>query len=610
MVTGCATFCSGGDAGSLPKIAINGIHNKNCYGVGCCQAPIPTSIDGMPNELMLSFEFADLVQNVSWAVRHRRRHPEPVVARSPSPSPRAAAGLVPVAACAVAGLLLIAACAISGPLPVAPRRVAGLPCVVAGLLLVPGLLPVVPPVSSPLPIDPCLPEADANAKPVEVATGICSSKHSHYISWNRGYYCQCDGGYIGNPYLVDGGCTKEAQKEFMTAKSALVLEIVACVVMGIAIIMVVVARWEGIKDIRANKLKRKFFEKNHGQLLQQLISQSASIAESMIMTLKELEKATHNFHKDLEVGGVGHGTVYKGILPNQHVVAVKKPNRMVQKEINEFINEVVILSQINHRNVVKLYGCCLETEVPILVYEFISNGTLYEHLHLEGPKSLSWDHRLRIAMEAAKSLAYLHTAASTPIIHRDVKSANILLDDTLTTKVADFGASKNIPVDISGVATRAQGTRGYWDPMYFYTGRLTEKSDVYSFGVVLVELLTRKKPFSYSWSSDKDEVGFVEHFVNLFEEDNLLQILDPQVIEEGGKEVKEVASVAVACIKLRREDRPTMRQVEMTLEGTRTSKDHALDNAFPSEEVESNTNRSIRRYSMEQEFILSAEYPR
>ncbi|KAI4963148.1 hypothetical protein ZWY2020_019654 [Hordeum vulgare] len=235
----------------------------------------------------------------------------------------------------------------------------------------------------------------------------------------------------------------------------------------------------------------------------------------------------------------------------------------------------------------------------MLVYEFISNGTLYEHLRGEGPKSLSWDDRLRIAIEAAKSLTYLHSAVSIPIIHRDVKSANILLDDTLTAKVADFGASRYIPMYISGVMTRAQGTRGYWDPVYFYTGRLTEKSDVYSFGVVLVELLTREKLFSYLSSDDE---SLAAHFCTLFKEGKLLQILDPQVMEEGGKEVEEVASIAVACITLIREDRPTMRQVELILEGIRASSDHTLDDLFPTTKVESKTKVV---YSITKKWVVS-----
>ncbi|KAM0926533.1 hypothetical protein ACQ4PT_003575 [Festuca glaucescens] len=420
---------------------------------------------------------------------------------------------------------------------------------------------------------------------------ICKSKHSYCKQGDRGYTCHCESFFDGNPYVDDGDGCKDLNGHFIARLFFhMLLERMTnnvytftgiSVGIGLAsavglIIMVLIGRFisNKVKHQKAQMLKRKFFEQNRGQLLQQLVSQRADIAERMIVPLEELEKATNNFDKARELGGGGHGTVYKGILSDLHVVAIKKPKKVVQREIDEFINEVAILSQINHRNVVKLYGCCLETEVPMLVYEFISNGTLYEHLHINGPRSLSWDNRLRIAIEAAKSLAYLHSTASTPIIHRDVKSANILLDDTLTAKVADFGASRYISVEKSGLTTMVQGTIGYLDPMYFYTGRLTEKSDVYSYGVMLVELLTRKKPFQYL-SPEGD--GLVAHFVALFAEGNLSEILDPQVIDEGGKEIEEAVALAVTCIKLKGEDRPTMRQVELRLEGLRPSKDYTRD---------------------------------
>ncbi|KAG2481338.1 hypothetical protein PVAP13_9NG190000 [Panicum virgatum] len=440
-----------------------------------------------------------------------------------------------------------------------------------------------------------------------VAQRLCRSANSECTTNGNGdYSCQCREGYDGNPYL-DGGCQdinecklppevngcfgdcSNTEGRFVcrcpprtngdhTQKGgcapAALTGFSAGIGLGsgaglILLLLAAIFVTKKIRHRRIRKLKQKFFSQNRGQLLHQLVSQRADIAERMIITLDELEKATNNFDKSREIGGGGHGTVYKGILSDLQVVAIKKSKITVQKEIDEFINEVAILSQINHRNIVKLLGCCLETEVPLLVYEFISNGTLFYHLHVEGPTSITWDSRLRIATETAKALAYLHWSVSIPVIHRDIKSSNILLDDAMTSKVSDFGASRYAPVDSTGLTTKVQGTIGYLDPSYFYTGRLTERSDVFSFGVILVELLTRKKPFSYLTS---DGEGLVAHFVSLLREGNISQILDPQIIEEGGKEVQEVSVLAASCINLRAEDRPTMREVEHALEGLQVSK--------------------------------------
>jgi len=274
---------------------------------------------------------------------------------------------------------------------------------------------------------------------------------------------------------------------------------------GIGLLLLAIAApfiFRAVREQKVKKMKERFFKQNHGLLLQQLISQRADIGGRMIITLAELEKATNNFDASHKVGGGGHGVVYKGLLDLQ-VVAIKKSKIIVQREIDDFINEVAIL------------GCCLETEVPLLVYEFISNGTLAHHLHVEGPKLLSWDVRLRIALEISRALVYLHSAASTPILHRDIKSSNILLDDNLTAKVSDFGASKYIQIDQTGVTTVVQGTIGYLDPMYYYTCRLTDKSDVFSFGVLLIELLTRKKPFVFRTN---DGGSLVSHVASLLTE--------------------------------------------------------------------------------------------
>ncbi|RCV31725.1 hypothetical protein SETIT_6G201100v2 [Setaria italica] len=389
----------------------------------------------------------------------------------------------------------------------------------------------------------------------------CVSKHSECVNSTSsayGYVCRCNDGYNGNPY-VPGGC----QGPRMRIAAGVFLAM--GVGIGMFVLLLVLAAIFATKRLKirkARKMREKFFKRNRGLLLRQLVDKD--IAERMIFSLEELKKATNKFDEARILGGGGHGTVYKGILSNQRVVAIKVSRLVVQREIDEFINEVAILSQINHRNVVKLFGCCLETEVPLLVYEFVPNGTLYAHLHVDNPqKPLTWKDRLRIASEVASSLAYLHAAASTSVVHRDIKTSNILLDDRLTAKVSDFGASRGIAIDQSGVTTGIQGTFGYLDPEYYYTRRLTDKSDVYSYGVMLVELLTRKKIMYIS----PEGVGLVAHFVTSLNQGELNEILDEQVIEEGEEEGKQVAEIAAMCLRMKGEDRPTMRNVEMRLQG-------------------------------------------
>ena len=171
----------------------------------------------------------------------------------------------------------------------------------------------------------------------------------------------------------------------------------------------------GLKKRKLIKLKEKFFQQNGGLLLQQQLYNGKLSAETAeLFSSEELKKATNSYHESRVLGQGGYGTVYKGVLSDNTVVAIKKSKIGDQSQIEQFINEVRVLLQINHRNVVKLLGCCLETEVPLLVYEFITNGTLFEHIHdTKGQySSLSWELRLKIAMEIAGAIAYLHSSAS------------------------------------------------------------------------------------------------------------------------------------------------------------------------------------------------------
>ena len=327
-----------------------------------------------------------------------------------------------------------------------------------------------------------------------------------------------------------------------------------------------------VKRKRETRLKRKFFKQNGGLLLEQQISSNETALEkTKIFTSKELEKATDNFNLNRILGQGGQGTVYKGMLTDGRIVAVKKSIIVDESQIEHFINEIVILSQINHRNIVGILGCCLETEVPLLVYEFISNGNLFQLIHNQDMNfPFSWKMRLQIATEVAGAFAYLHSSCSIPIYHRDIKSTNILLDYKYRAKVSDFGTSRSIAIEKTHLTTLVQGTFGYLDPEYFQSSQFTDKSDVYSFGVVLVELLTGQKPICPT--RPQEEKSLATHFILSLQESRLFDVLDARVVKEGGKEeIMAVAYLAYRWLNLNGRKRPTMKEVATELEHIRAS---------------------------------------
>ncbi|KAJ4744582.1 Wall-associated kinase family protein [Rhynchospora pubera] len=429
-----------------------------------------------------------------------------------------------------------------------------------------------------------------------------STNHDCNNSQNGvGYLCSCSKGYQGNPY-ISGGCQdvnecdlKDEYPCFGNCKNTMGSFVCSCprgtkgnatmkdgcrkkniftfalkIIIGTSVgaLFVVLACFGSyilIQKRRLIKTKQRFFEQNGGRILLQQINTTTF----KIYSIEELEQATNKFSEECILGRGGHGIVYKGIFEDGTVTAIKKSKLMEEHETNEFAKEIVILSQINHKNVVKLLGCCLEVKVPVLVYEYISNGTLYHYIHDKQKTLISSDVRLRIAVESANALAYMHSFASPPILHGDVKSANILLDDNLIAYVSDFGASKLVPNDVAEIATLVQGTIGYLDPEYITTCQLTDRSDVYSFAVVLLELLTRKKAL-YLEGPEEDR-SLTSSFCKAKKDGRFLEILDAQVRDELKLEVlEEIGNLVMQCLSKNRDERPKMTQVAQRLEMART----------------------------------------
>ncbi|XP_021854373.2 probable LRR receptor-like serine/threonine-protein kinase At1g67720 isoform X2 [Spinacia oleracea] len=279
--------------------------------------------------------------------------------------------------------------------------------------------------------------------------------------------------------------------------------------------------------------------------------------------LSELDAATMKFSKN--IGRGSFGVVYYGRMKDGKEIAVKIIGDSTSQGTKQFLTEVSLLSRIHHRNLVPLVGYCEEANHRILVYEYMHNGTLRDHIHDPiKQRQVDWLTRLRIAEDAAKGLEYLHTGCSPSIIHRDVKTSNILLDINMRAKVADFGLSRQAEEDLTHVSSVAKGTLGYLDPEYYANQQLTEKSDVYSFGIVLLELISGRKPITEDYGADWNIVHWAR---SLIRKGDVGSMMDPLLADNVKLEsVWRVAEVAIQCVEQHGISRPKMQEIILAIQ--------------------------------------------
>ncbi|XAR66857.1 Non-specific serine/threonine protein kinase [Bertholletia excelsa] len=284
---------------------------------------------------------------------------------------------------------------------------------------------------------------------------------------------------------------------------------------------------------------------------------------SIHLNLNQVVKYTQNFSQTMKIGEGGFGTVYKAHLPDGQIVAIKRAKKEHFEALRtEFSSEVELLAKIDHRNLVKLLGYLDKGNERLIITEYVPNGTLREHLDGQRGRILDFNQRLEISIDVAHALTYLHLYAEKQIIHRDVKSSNILLTESLRAKVADFGFARlgAMDSDKTHISTKVKGTVGYLDPEYMRTYQLTPKSDVYSFGIVLLEILTGRRPVELK--KPADERITLRWAFNKYNEGRVQEIMDPSMQEELDNDiVMKMFDLAFQCAAPTRSDRPDMKIV-------------------------------------------------